>query len=214
MATISGIVTFTNAELAALAKLVAPLISAAPVTPPVVTPPVVIPPVITSPTPSGTAWIYNDALIWSKDLMNYGDYVYDYQDTTGKPPVGTHDIMVTGTQGGFQPGTPGLSFDTTGYNFLIVSLKSVQADDFQVGGMSSDGDGDTSIPGAVNADLAQFADKPFTAGQWSNCKVPLHAGGLNWPVGLKLRKIGIQSQVAAPTGGKKIWWICNLGLTP
>lgn len=213
MATLTGTIALSPTELATLAKQVAIILGPSIVTPPVVTPPVVVPPVITPPVPAGVVWIYHDGLIWANDLMNYGDWAYDYLDTTGKPPVGTHCLKATGTQGGFQPGAPGLHLDTTGLNFLIFSVKPTQpGNDWKMGAMSSDGGGDTAIPGGLNVMASQFADKPFTPGQWSTCKIPLHAGGFNWPLGQHLRKIMWQEATGAQ--GVNTYFLCEACLSP
>jgi hypothetical protein len=194
------------------AQTVMARIPAQTVTIPTTSPPVTPPPV--TPPPAGVSWIYTDGnLVWFGHDMSYGDYLINYKDTSGKPPGGRYDISLTGTQGGWQPGSPDLNFDTTGYNFFIISLKPTQPGNSWIAGAeSSASGGDTVIPGGLNPNVGDFCDKPLTVNQWSACKIPLHGSGFNIPVGQKLRKIMLQQQ--APAVGANRWYVTNVGFTP
>jgi hypothetical protein len=168
-------------------------------------------PVVTPPA-AGTSWVFHNGLVWLNHDMSYGDYNYNYTDTTGKPEAGSLDIAATGTQGGWQPGSPNLDWDTTGYNSFVISIKpGVAGMAFIMGAESSASGGDTVIQGGANPNLGSFCDKPLAVGQWSHCTIPLHAGGFNLPVGQHLRKIMLQPQNPS---GKKSYFIAEAGFIP
>src|ERR1700733_3917260 len=103
MATITGTDTiiFTDAELAALAKQLAPLVAPL-ITPPVVTPPVVTPPVTTPPT--GVTWMYlNGVKTLAGDFTGNGTSVnYEHAVTGAQLNGGTKDIQLTVSGAGEQ----------------------------------------------------------------------------------------------------------------
>ena len=156
-------------------------------------------------------WIYTDGTRhWpAANDMSYGNYTYNFKDTKGAPTQGRYDLAVTGTNGGWQPGAPNGFFDTTGYNFVLVQLKPTQPGNSWISGFM--GARDTEIPGARVVDVARFCDRPFTPGQWSTCRIPLHAGGYNLPVGQKVYKVMFQEQ--AESVGTNTWYVNNVGLS-
>jgi hypothetical protein len=193
-------------KLLILAALISAAAIAQTTTAPVVTPPVVMPPL------AGASWVFHKGLVWVNHDMSYGDYNYNYTDKTGVPEIGSIDIAATGTQGGWQPGSPNLDWDTSRYSTFVISVKpGVAGMGFIMGGESSASGGDTIIANGSNPDLGSFCDKPLTVGQWSHCAIPLHAGGFNWPVGQHLRKIMLQPQSPA---GKKSYFLAEVGFVP
>lgn len=170
-------VTFTTAELQALAKLVAPLIPIA-TTPPVVIPPVVIPPA------AGTFWIFNAGAF----APGYpGDYSYGNQPWSlayGKT------VLLKG-DAAWQPRMPNDNLDTQPFTKLVIKIRPTQPSTF-ISGMEMIGDVPIpgSKPGGVN--IMQYGPNPMVIGQWNVYVIPLSAYG-NLP-GLNIYKVSFQHQ--------------------
>jgi len=179
MATIS----YSNTELQALASLLAPLV--APLLAP--TPPVVVvpPPVVTPP--AGVFWLFN-----AGKFVGAGDYSYG----SGKVTYGA-TIVVTGDEG-LQPRMPGDDFDTTGYNFVLVSIKPTQKQTW-ISGMEKIGD--VPIPGNHGpVDITPYGPKTLVLNTWNDFKIPIGLFG-NMPT--HMYKIMFQGQnVASPSTNK------------
>jgi hypothetical protein len=158
------------------------------------------------------SWVYrNGSRYWGvENDMSYGNYDLNYKDTSGSPLEGKYDLKLTGTQGGWQPGAPFDEFDTTGFNYVLVQLKPTQPGNSWISSFM--GAHDTGIPGSKMVDVGQFCDQPFTPGQWSTCKIPLHDGGYNLPARQKVYKIMFQEQ--AESVGTNTWYVNNVGLSP
>lgn len=157
-----SVVTFTTAELTALAALIAPMIQGAPTPTPVPTPtPTPTPTPI--PTP-GVEWIFNGGV---RDSA--GDYSYG----TGKVTYGA-TVVVTGDEG-WQPRMPNDDLDMKPYKYALVSIKPTQKHSWTTGMLQV---GDVAIPGSHGAiDIAPYALKPVVLNAWNDFKIPLSVFG-------------------------------------
>jgi hypothetical protein len=181
-----AVVTFTAAELQALAKLVAPLIAQPPVIPPVV-------------PPTGALWVYHDGVFhWGGDY-SWGVTI-DYKDPVGKP--GGTDIAVTGI-GGFQPYANNFDFDPAPYKFLTFSLKPTIPNQQWQSHFYAVGD----IPMGAMVDVLKFGPVP-QVGKWATYTIPLGAAGYQLPA-QHVYKFMIQDQTADQGGNTKpnLWYV-------
>ncbi len=194
-------VTFSTTELAALAKLVAPLISATPILP--VGPPI-DPTKVPWVPPAGSYPVYAYGGARGFNLDNsYGGLIVNYQDTTNPISPGPNNISLKGNNGGWQPRyqDPG-NFSTAGFNFLVIIAILQPGQDFQIGLDQSNGSGgDAVIPGANQAYLVAGGFGPAGDGKtYKVYKIPLGAGGFNIAPGQNILKFSCQnSGVATPT---------------
>ncbi len=168
-------VTFTPAELQALAALVAPLITAAPAPTPVPAPPL----------PSGTiphldyAIYQNGAPVplddsWAMRSVNYAD-------TTGQPLGGKSDIAVTldapngGWQPLFVPNGSTIFFDLTPYSYLLISIKpTTDGANYWVGFAGNLDTADGVQIQIAGPSMTTYGPAP-KKGVWANYKIPLSA---------------------------------------
>lgn len=186
-------VTFTAAELQALAKLVAPLIASSP------TP-------VPTPTPAGVLPVYqNGVFSWGGDY-SWGVTI-DYADTVGKP--GGKDISVRGI-GGFQPYAPGFDFDPSPYAFLTFSLKPTLANQRWQSHFYAVGD----IPMGNMVDILKWGPAPV-AGQWATYRIPLGPAGYALPAGKHVYKFMIQDETGYQGGNTipNLWYVDNIVFT-
>jgi hypothetical protein len=199
-------ITFTAAELAAIAKQLAPLM-------PVAAPPVTVPPVVVPPA-AGVFWVYrNGQFNWISDYSWNGKA--DYHDTSGQPQGGTADICFTiaAPNGGFQPycipsGTNGPGFDTSKYKYLVYDIKPTMANQiiataFDANNDTPDGPGggvSLVVPGST-----KYGPAPVV-GKWGSYKAPLADFGLTNPLVMKLT---IADGTGQPSGTK--FFIDNIG---
>lgn len=198
-------ITFTSAELQALANAVAPLI---PATPPVVTPPVVIPPVITPPA-AGTFWVYqNGQFNWTNHFSFNGSP--NLGDTLGRPVGGKADIAFTLATpfGGYQPYLAA-GFDTSKYKYLTYSIKPTIAGQIIATGFDANNDVRDGNPVVVaGPGLTKYGPVPVV-GQWATYKVPLADFALN---NANVLKFSIADGSGSPAGS--VIYIDNVGFTP
>lgn len=208
MASFNGTVTFTAAELQALANQVAPLIPVAS-TPPVVTPPVITPPV--TPPAAGIFWVYhNGVFAWP------GDYSFlaaaNYADTVGKPGGQCIAVKITGKWGGWQPFAflpGGKAFDTSPFKYLIFSTKPTMPN--QSHGMGFDADNDVKdgnpIPIVAGPGMTKYGPVP-QVGVWGQYKIPLADFGLTNP---DILKFSLTDGTGNPTN---LFYVDGVGFTP
>lgn len=190
-------ITFTAAELKALAAQVAPLIPQG-TTPPVVTPPVVTPPVVTP----GVFWLFNDGHFAGAGAYDFGPGKVDYSGQT---------IVVTGDVGA-QPRMPADNFNTAGLNYMLISIKPTQAGNNWYTGAEMIGD--VPIPGSTDVvSIMKYALSPVMAvGQWNDFKVPLTALSIP-PAGLQIYKVALLERASPNKAGNK-YEINKWGFSP
>jgi len=181
-------VTFTTAELQALAKLVAPLIQLPSPTP------------VPTPTPAASVVYQDGQMNWT------GDYSYpappltiDYRDTTGAPKSGTYCIKVDphgAPYGAWQPyANAAGNWDTSPYTSLNFDLKPTDAGAaFQVQFLLA---GDK--PTGVSVPLSKYG--PLQAGVWTTFSIPL--------ADLGVAKTTIYKWACQNIGSAKPWYINN-----
>lgn len=202
MATIS----FTAAELQALANQVAPLIQT-PAPPPVVTPPVIIPPVI--PPAAGTFWVYqNGQFNWTNHFSFNGSP--NLNDTSGKPVGGKADIAFTLATpfGGYQPYLTA-GFDTSKYKYLTYSIKPTVAGQVIATGFDANNDvKDGNAVVVAGPGFTKYGPVPVV-GQWATYKVPLADFALTNP---DVLKFSIADGSGSPAGS--VIYIDNVGFSP
>jgi hypothetical protein len=204
MAIISGTVTFTAAELAALAKQVAPLIPVG------TTPPVVIPPVVTPPA-AGVFWLYHNG-VSSTGKLDYdygsGSVTYDVADPL---VAGGKCILIAGDEG-FQPRMPNDNFNSAGFNFLLISILPTQAG--YSGTVGAEKIGDQPIPGATGMiNFMKYGPNPPVVGQWNDYVVPLSALSIP-PGGTNFYKLGILDQGQEASKSTNKVYVKNFGFSP
>ena len=179
------------------------------VTPPPVSPPPVSPPPVSPPPvspPPGTSWVYyNGTFYWPGD-WSWGGGTPNYQDTSGGPLSGAYDIKFggTGTWSGWLPYAPNKSFDTTGYKYLVISLKPTVAN--QDWNLYAELAGDTQTACGLGPMLSKYGT--ITVGQWTNFKIPLADLCI---VNTQILKFGVQDQTGLNTN---YWYIDNVGFEP
>jgi hypothetical protein len=169
----------------------------------------------TVPTSGATYWIYkNGVWAWGSPgctQANQCDWnsnaTSSYQDTTGKPPNGTLDVMtqVTAAWGEWQPhfdGATPATMDVSAYSTLVFLLKptlSNQTWKLYTMAMTNAQGGDTALPAQYTImDLTPYTypvpNTPAKAGVWQAYSVPLPVIGVGpgLPGGTKLYKLAWQ----------------------
>jgi len=156
---------------------------------------------------SGTAWVYYDGVFnWG------GDYSYsatiNYNDTSGGPLTGAHDIAVTltGAYGAWQPyaggKVPMWNFVDTGHTYLTFAIKPTVAN--QTAQIYFTRIGDV----AIGIDVDPFSGKygpPPQAGIWSTYKIPLADLGV---ADTSVYKFAIQDQTGV---ANNVFYLDNVG---
>lgn len=166
-----------------------------------------------TPPPAGTAWVFHNG---TTGPLFGGDYSYGSGSVSYKtkdPVTGEGVIGVTGDEG-LQPYFVNNDFDTTGYNYVLVSLKPTAAGQTWITGMESVGD--VPVPGSGSPpSIAQYCAPAFSPGVWSVCKIPLTAYniGPTTNLGLHIYKVMFQNQGTAPKG-KLNWEAKEIGISP
>lgn len=151
-------VTFSAAELQALAALVAPLIQQ-PATP------------SPTPAPAGITWMYlNGVKTLAGDFTGQGETTdYEHATTSGFNG-GTKDILITSTVpwGYFIPyWASDYKLPNPGYTHLLLSLKpTITGDTF---GIHAERVGDAALP---SIDLMNYGPAAI-AGKWGSYMIPL-----------------------------------------
>lgn len=195
--------TFTPAELQALANAVAPLLS----TPPVVTPPVVTPPI--TPPAAGTFWVYqNGQFNWTNHFSFNGSP--NLGDTFGRPVGGKADIAFTLATpfGGYQPYLAA-GFDTSKYKYLTYSIKPTIAGQIIATGFDANNDVRDGNPVVVaGPGITKYGPFPIV-GQWATYKVPLADFALTNP---NVLKFSIADGSGSPAGS--VIYIDSIGFSP
>jgi hypothetical protein len=174
------------------------------------TPPVITPPVVTPPA-AGVAWVFHNGTTTS---LFGGDYSYgsgSISYTTKDPDTGETVVGVTGDEA-WQPYFRGNDFDTTGYHFVLVSIKPTIAG--QQWGAGAESVGDVPVPGSTPGvkNFMQYCTA-FVIGQWMTCKIPFSLYTLDKNPGLHVYKFGFQEQGPAPAG-KLNWLVKDYGISP
>lgn len=177
-------------DVNALAKEVAAILAGGTVTTP--------PPVVTPPNTTGAFWLYHDGVFAGPGDYSFGNPPFSISYTN--PAVGASgsvDVLATGDVG-WQPRMPNDSFDTTGYNFVTVSIKPTQVSGW-VSGMEMIGD--VALPGSNGAvNILPYGPNPPVVGEWNTYKIPLPLYG-TMPV--KVYKIMfLQQNTPSPTTNK------------
>jgi hypothetical protein len=188
------------------------------------------PPPVTSPpatSSSSVAWGYfNGTFNWG------GDYSWNvslnYQDTSGEPLSGAHDLKVslTGQWGGWQPymcselGEPltacvaQYDYPLAGFTYLTVSLKPTVAN--QQWSAQFVAVGDTGIPcnyanpanAGAGVNITAYGPAPV-AGQWGTYKIPLSAFCVgSGTSNANVYKFHIQDQTGLSSN---TWYVDNVG---
>ena len=129
-------------------------------------------------TSQATYWAYYQGTQYWPGDYSYGVSV-NYADTTGQPPAGTNDIMITanGAGGGFQPysgkDVPTYDLEAGSFNYLVVSLKpTVSGQLWNIGIVSRLPPGDVYNNALVS--VTNYGPAPVV-GQWATYKIPLAA---------------------------------------
>lgn len=141
------------------------------------------------PPVPGTFWLYKAGVFNGAGSYDYG---------SGKVTYGASTVIVTGDEA-WQPRMPNDDFNTTGYNYVTVSIKPTQKQTW-ISGMEMIGD--VAIPGATGpVDIMPYGPNPVVVGQWNTYKIPIGKFG-NLP-GLHVYKIMFQGQnVPSPSTNK------------
>jgi hypothetical protein len=173
-------------------------------TSPVVTPPVVTPPVVTPPA-AGTFWVY-----YAGKFNWQGDYSFGSGNVNYNNPLsGTKDVLVSGDEG-WQPYATNNDFNTTGYNYVTVSIRPTQAGNTWITGAEMIGD--VTIPGSNGAfSIMKYGPNPAMPGQWNTYKIPLSAYSIT--SGMHIYKVMFLEQTSANKPGNEVEFN-NLGFAP
>lgn len=156
-------ISFTAAEIAAIAAQVAPLLSP-PSTPP--PPPVIIPPV------AGAFYIYQNGVFnWAADYS--WNATIDYQDKTGEPGKTCIAVHITAPNGGFQPYAQGKKFDVSPYKYLTYSIKPTIPNQVIATGFAAINDVADGVPVTVAGPGITKYGPALVVGQFTSYKVPL-----------------------------------------
>lgn len=195
-----SITTAGSIDLDALAVALAPRLAALNPTSP--------PPVVTPPPTTGVFWVYyNGQFNWAGDF-SFDTGPINYQDTAGVPLSGQFDIAVpiVSKFGGYQPFAPGAKFDTTPYNYLIVSLKPTNAGAIFATGFAAVNDQPDGVPVTfAGPGITQYGPVPVP-GQWGSYKIPLKAFNLTQPI--------LKFSIAAAAGiAPDLFYVDNLGFS-
>ncbi len=180
------------------------------VTVPVATPPdatavTAIPP---APEP-GTFWVYYKGKFnWGGDY-DFGSGRVDLYNRDPDALSGTRDVVVLGDVG-WQPYAPNWDFNTTGYNYLTVSIKPTEPGNTWVTG--GELIGDKEIPGSHGAfSIMPYGPNPAVVGQWNTYKIPLSAYSIT--PGMHIYKVMFLEQTS-PNKSKNKVYFDNLGFVP
>jgi hypothetical protein len=158
-----------------------------------------------TPTPvSGTSWVYyNGVFDWP------GDYSFvaspNYEDTSGDPLSGPHDIKVTleSAYGGWLPYAKNWNFNSAGYTKLTFALKPTVANQTWSVFFVKVGD----VPVGIYLDVSKYGPAPV-AGKWATYTVPLSDLGV---LGTSIYKFCIQDQTGLSSNS---WYVDNVGFEP
>ncbi len=146
---------------------------------------------------------FNGAFDWP------GDYSYDatpnYNDSSGAPMSGSHDIKITITSswGGWLPYAQNWNFNSKGYTRLIFSLKPTVANQSWQVFFVKVGD----IPVGIYLNPANYGPVPVV-GQWGSYSIPLSDLGV---LGTSIYKFGIADQTGR---SNNVWYVDNVGFAP
>lgn len=164
-------------------------------------------PVVTPPPADGTSWIFHGGLSSAWSDYSYGSGKVSY--TAKDPQTGETVISITGDEG-LQPYVLSQDFDTTGYKFVLVSLKPLKAGQNWITGAEMKGD--LPIPGGgLPPSITQYCSA-FVVGQYTVCKIPLSAYGIT--PGLHILKVMFQQQQQPVPAGQVNWYAKDIGLSP
>ena len=159
-----------------------------------------------APTPpaSGTSWVYYNGLFdWP------GDYSFvavpTYNDTSGAPLSGAHDIKITITSawGGWLPYAQNWNFNSAPYTKLTFALKPTVANQQWSVYFVKVGD----IPVGIYLDVTKYGPAPVV-GQWNTYTVPLSDLGV---LGTAIYKFCIQDRTGLSSN---VWYVDNVGFVP
>lgn len=174
------------------------------------TPPVVTPPVVVGPPAAGVAWVYHNGVFNWPGAYNFNATV-SYTDTAGKPPTGTYDIAVTPTRwGAWQPAAflaTGSPFNTSGYKYLIYSVKPTAAGQVFATGFDANNDVADGVPLVIaGPGITKYGPVPVV-GQWTSYTIPLADFGFTNPLVLKFT-------VADGSGSAALFYVTDVGFKP
>jgi hypothetical protein len=157
---------------------------------------------------------------WSKNFNYSGMTETDGVTFQGQAASRFTATATPGGGGGWLP-VEDAFFDTTGYNFLSITIAPTRAGQSWLvtpPEMPLNGVNDTPVPGAVGVNLEKFCPVALQINVFQVCKVPLHSGGLNMAVGQIMWKFGVQDQINAAgnnaaLGNGNQWYIADARLT-
>jgi hypothetical protein len=186
----------------------APVTAASVTTAPGPTAPGTAPPVTTAPA-AGTFWIYHSGKFkWGGDY-SFGSGRVDY--ATKDPQTGEKVIGIYGDEG-LQPYAPGNDFDTTRFNFVVVSVKPTVAGQNWLTGAEMAGD--LPIPGGPGQmqSIMPYGPDPAVVGEWNTYKIPFSVYGIK--PGLHIYKFAfLQHQQPVPAVQIN-WYAKDIGVSP
>jgi hypothetical protein len=185
------------------------------------------PVIVTTPPPAAGS----DAVVMSAGKFYWsGNYNYDniveVDGVTFAGQVCSMFIAKTpGGGGGWLPRRDAVAlpqpghFDTTGYEFLSLTLASTRPGQ-QWQGVVPDVPNtptatDHPVPGANSVNITDFGPAPVV-GQFATYKIPLHAGGYNMPPGVIIWKFGVQDQmgfVNPSEAAGNVWYVADARFT-
>lgn len=129
------------------------------------------------PPPAGALWLYHDGVMSGGPPFDYSFGNQPFSISYTNPAVGASgpvDVLATGDVG-WQPLWPNSAVDTTGYEFVTVSIKPTQVSGW-ISGMEAVGD--VPIPGNTGpVNILAYGPNPPVVGQWNTYKIPLSKYG-------------------------------------
>ena len=177
--------------------------------PPVTTAPVTTAAPATAAPVAGTFWIYHSGKFkWGGDY-SFGSGRVDY--AAKDPQTGEKVIGIYGDEG-LQPYAPGNDFDTTKFNFVVVSVKPTVAGQNWLTGAEMAGD--LPIPGGPGQmqSIMPYGPNPAVVGEWNTYKIPFSVYGIK--PGLHIYKFAfLQHQQPVPAVQIN-WYAKDIGVSP
>lgn len=164
---------------------------------------------------TNVTWIYHGGTMssyWPHDY-SFGDLHVDYDDKTGAPIDGKHDIKITSKlYAGWQPASIHSSFDIAGCKYLTFALKPTHAKQRWHASFLYVGDVPTDV--IVFVTSSAYGPAEPTPGEWSTYKIPLADFFPNGAVPKTIYKFFIQDMSGiADNGSQNVWYIDSVGFS-